>query len=180
MAKTIEFEPVKLITGLIFGSQDAYTASMEQMEQKFGPIEFESEPFDFSYTDYYEPEMGKSLRRQFVSFETPVMPDRLSEIKQITNRMEQKYLNDTEGRLINIDPGLVSLANLILASTKNFSHRLYLGQGIFGEVTMLYENKTFVPLRWTYPDYQRADVIGFLLRVRDSLKESVIAFREKK
>jgi hypothetical protein len=124
--------------------------------------------------------MGKSLRRQFISFETPITPDRLSEIKQTTNRLEQKCLNDTGGRLINIDPGLVSLANLILASTKNFSHRLYLGQGIFGEVTMLYENKTFVPLRWTYPDYQRVDVIGFLLRVRDSLKESIIAFREKK
>lgn len=180
MTRTSEIEPAKLIAGLIFSSQDAYTASMKLLEQKFGPIQFESEPFDFSYTDYYESEMGKLLRRQFVSFETPIVPDRLSEIKQTTNHLERKYLNDTGGRLINIDPGLVSLANLILASTKNFSHRLYLGQGIFGEVTMLYENKTFVPLRWTYPDYQRVDVIGFLLRVRDSLKESIIAFREKK
>ena len=79
----------------------------------------------------------------------------------------------------HIDPGLIGLANLVLASTKNYAHRLYLGEGIYGEVSMIYENRTFVPLKWTYPDYYIEESIDFFLRVRESLKEFIIELRRQ-
>jgi len=175
----VVIEPVKLICGFIYRHRDLFEAALLKLEELFGPVEFESETFDFSHTDYYASEMGNDLKRSFVSFEKPVFPDRLREFKKMSNDIERKMLNDAGGRTINIDPGLVSLANLALASTKDFAHRLYLGDGIYGEVSMIYENKTFTSLRWTYPDYQNAEVIGFLLRVRESLKEYIITLRQK-
>lgn len=179
MSKSNTVEPVKLITGLIFRDHETYVAAVETLEGKFGPVQFESEIFDFTHTAYYEKEMGTHLKRCFISFEKPIQPDKLHECKLATGRMEKRFVDDRGARRINIDPGLVSLANLVLASTKDFAHRLYLGQGIYAEVAMLYENKTFTPLKWTYPDYQRDDVIGFLLRVRENLKEYIIALRQR-
>jgi hypothetical protein len=179
MGKIKTVEPVKLISGFIYADQPAFEAALELMEERFGPVEFESGRFDFSYTTYYEKEMGPGLKRAFASFEKPILPDRLSECKLASDQVEKRFLNPAGGRIVNIDPGVVSLANLVLASTKEYSHRLYLGDGIFGEVTLLYESGTFVPLKWTYPDYQREDVIKFLIRVRDSLKEHIIAWRQK-
>jgi hypothetical protein len=172
-------EPVKLICGFIYRYRDIYVKAIGELEALFGPVDMESEIFDFTHTDYYRDEMGDDLLRCFVSFEKPVSPDRLRELKISCNDIESKLLNDAGGRTINIDPGLVSLANLALASTKEFSHRLYLGSGIYGEVSLLYENKTFVPLKWSYPDYQRPEVVDFLLRVRESLKEHIILLRQK-
>jgi hypothetical protein len=172
-------EPVKLICGFIYRHRDLYVSAIEKLEALFGPVEFESELFDFSHTDYYRKEMGDDLLRCFVSFEKPVLPGRLRDLKLSCNEIEGKFLNDAGGRTINIDPGLISLANLALASTKDFAHRLYLGDGIFGEVSMIYENRTFVPLKWTYPDYQRPEVIKFLLRVREGLKDYIILLRQK-
>jgi len=172
-------EPVKLICGFLYRHRDLFESVLVKLEGIFGPVELESETFDFSHTNYYTAEMGNDLKRCFLSFEKPVYPDRLREIKKTTNDLEAKYPNDTGGRTVNIDPGLVSLANLVLASTKEFSHRLYLGDGIYGEVSMIYENRTFTPLKWTYPDYQHEKVIDFLIRVRESLKEDIIALRQK-
>jgi len=175
-----EIEPVKLIAGFIYSSQDAYVSVLEEMENRFGPVQFESETFPFDYTDYYCEEMGNQLKRSFVSFENPVPPDSLRVSKLVTNEMERRYLNENSGRLINIDPGLVGLANLVLASTKAYTHRVYLGDGIYAEVTLMYENKAFVPLPWTYPDYRRDDILQFLLRVRENLKEYIAARRQNK
>jgi len=175
-----EIEPVKLITGFIYSSKDAYVSALEELENRFGPVQFESETFPFDYTSYYCDEMGDHLMRSFVSFENPVSPDSLRESKLATNEMERRYLNENDGRLVNIDPGLVGLANLVLASTKAYTHRVYLGDGIYAEVTLLYENKAFMPLPWTYPDYRRDDILQFLLRVRENLKEYIAAKRQNK
>lgn len=172
-------EPVKLICGFIYRHIDLYMSALEKLEDQFGPIEFESETFDFSHTSYYEAEMGTDLKRCFVSFEQPLYPDQLSELKLTCNRIERSFLNDSGGRTINIDPGMVGLSSLVLASTKNFAHRLYLSDGIYGEVSMIYENRTFVPLKWTYPDYQVEEVIKFLLRVRENLKDLIIILRQE-
>ena len=177
MGKLSPVEPVMLISGLIYSDTDTMMETLEKMEAKFGSVQLESEPFEFSHTNYYAKEMGPELSRKFVSFEKPVMPDKLAEAKLFTNRLESKYLNENGGRTINIDPGLIGLANLILASTKEYSHRIYLGKGIFGEVTLLYENRQFRPLGWTYPDYARDDVNEFMIRVRESLKEQIIQLR---
>jgi hypothetical protein len=174
-----EIEPVKLICGFIIADDDAFAALLDILEDKFGDIQFESESFDFEHTSYYEKEMGGNLRRSFVSFSEPVKPDSLKDTKLATIGIEKRFLNDGGGRLVNIDPGLLGLANLALASTKEYSHRLYLGDGIFGEVTMLYENRNFQPLPWTYPDYRRPELIEFLIRTREDLKEHIIMLRQE-
>lgn len=172
-------EPVKLFTGLIYGAYDLFTAVAVELEKAFGPIEFECEHTDFSYTTYYEKEMGSGLKRTFLSFAEPIMPDRLLNLKLETNEMERRFLNEQGGRSVNIDPGLVGLANVVLASTKAFTHRIYLGKGIFAEVTLTYAHKGFNALPWTYPDYQVFGHIEFFLRVRESLKESIILLRQQ-
>jgi hypothetical protein len=172
-------EPVKLISGFIYRHRDIYISVLEKMEGLYGPVELESEVFDFSHTPYYEKEMGNDLKRCFVSFEEPISPGRLRQCKLDSNRIEKEFLNDTGGRTINIDPGMIGLANLVLASTKNFAHRLYLGDGIYGEVSMIYTDGEFTSLGWTYPDYKTDEVVQFLLRVRESLKDHVIILRQK-
>ena len=172
-------EPVKLFAGMIYGSEDHYLTALNQLEKKFGRIEFESETFPFDHSDYYRKEMGADLNRSFVSFTSSIAQEMLREIKIFTVKLEKKFLNDSGGRAVNIDPGTISLANLVLASTKDYAHRIYLGGEIFAEVSMIYKDNAFRPLPWTYPDYQRLEVAEFLLRVRNNLKEEIIAFRNK-
>ncbi len=108
--------------------------------------------------------------RQWIVFDKLITPDILVKVKHTTNDIEKKYLNERGGRKINIDPGILSLSNLILASTKNFSHRIYLGKGIYAEVTLIYKNKTFTPLEWTYPDHQEKIAIELFEKAREILK----------
>ncbi len=168
-----------MIAGLIYSEQIDYLAVLDQLEKKFSKIEFESETFLFDHTDYYRKEMGQDLRRGFVSFSRSVPPDYLKEAKLIVDKVEKKFLNDSGGRMANIDPGTVSLANLVLASSKEYNHRIYLGDGIYGEVALIYQDKAFQILPWTYPEYKRTEVADFLIRVRNSLKEEIIGLRKK-
>ena len=178
MNKEPVVEPVKLIVGFIYASEEALISVLEKLESAHGPVEFESGHFPFTQTDYYSREMGPDLRRCFVSFEPPVDPDTLREDKLAAVALEKKYLNPAGGRMVNIDPGLIGLANLVLASTKAFAHRVYLGKGIYAEVSMLYEDREFTPLRWTYPDYRQEEALRFFLQVRDRLKEQIGTLRQ--
>lgn len=179
MAKQSNIEPVKLMCGFLYNREDAFLQALEAVEDKFGRVEFESERFPFSHSSYYEKEMGPDLTRCFVSFEDLIPPDKLADSKQSAIKLEGRYLDERGGRLVNIDPGLVSLGNLVLASTKEFAHRIYLADGIFGEVSMIFEDKKFIPLAWTYPDYRREETLRFLRRVRDRLKEQIIHLRKE-
>lgn len=168
-----KIEPVMLIAGLLYGDPAACVQVVRTMVEQYGPVEHDTGQFDFTCTEYYQPEMGPGLKRRFISFRDPIQPDRLKEIKISTNRLERRFLRPGGGRAVNVDPGTVGLAGLVLVSTKNFSHRIYLGDGIFGEISLLYEHKTFVPLKWTYPDYRLPQVIRFLSDVRESLKKCI-------
>jgi len=179
MTKQPNIEPAKLICGFLFGREESFIEALEKLESKFGRVEFESERFAFSHSKYYEKEMGPDLTRCFVSFEEAIMPDKLPECKQTTIKLEGKLLSGQGGRLVNMDPGLVGLGNLVLASTKEYAHRIYMGDGIFGEVSMIFEGQKFIPLAWTYPDYRREETIRFLKRVRDRLKEHIIHLRHE-
>ena len=178
MNKEPVIEPVKLITGFIYASEEALVSVLEKMESVHGPVEFESEHFAFTHTDYYDREMGPELRRCFISFESPIAPDMLREYKLAAVALEKKYLNADGGRMVNIDPGLIGLANLVLASTKAFAHRVYIGKGIYAEVSMIYEDREFTPLRWTYPDYRQEEAMRFFLQVRERLKEQIGLLRQ--
>ncbi|MGH7192179.1 MAG: DUF4416 family protein, partial [Candidatus Saccharimonadales bacterium] len=137
----------------------------------WGPIADRSEVFDFSETNYYESTMGGGLWKQFLVFERPMPPERLVDAKLQTNAWEQEYAQvagHSEPRPLNLDPGYLTAAKLVLASTKDHSHRIYLGRGIYAEVTLYYRGGRWQPREWTYPDYRRDDFQAFFSRVRDA------------
>jgi len=156
---------VKLIAGLIAAPGVLIEEVLEILAGRYGPIDVRSETIPFTFTDYYAPEMGNNLLRQWVAFERLVSPDALGDIKIATNGIENDFLLNN-ARQVNIDPGYLTQANLVLASTKEFSHRIYVGHGIYGEVTLIYKGKSFTPLPWTYPDYQSDAALRFLNAAR--------------
>jgi hypothetical protein len=169
MGTASEPPQVKLIASLLTGDAALFHTAKETLVGAFGPVDFESELLPFDHTDYYTPEFGPNLRRQFVAFEHLVDPGDLPSIKRRTNEIECS-LALGERRRINIDPGYVSLVKLVLASTKNHAHRLYLGQGIFGEGTLSYQGGRFRPWPWTYPDYGSELYCALFGQIRERYK----------
>jgi hypothetical protein len=157
--------PVKLIIGCIFKEAAAYQRAKSMLERRFGPADFESPIVDFTHTDYYEREFGSPLRRSFISFKKLVAPDGLAVIKNATNRIERKLSRDNL-RLVNLDPGYLTLSKFVLATTKDYTHRVFLGKGIYAEVTLLYKDKGFKAWEWTYPDYRSNAYIEIFNRIR--------------
>ncbi len=145
--------PVKLFAGLLTARPEALEYVRPRLEERLGPIELESPVLDFNYTDYYEPEMGPGLKRRFWGFARLEDPEALVDLKLYTNLLE-KGCSVAGRRTVNIDPGYLAPARLVLASTKDFAHRLYLGKGVYGEVTLVYRERGFRPLPWTYPDFR--------------------------
>jgi hypothetical protein len=162
-------QAVKLIASLLTGEADLLAEVKAKLMQAFGPIDFESELLPFDHTDYYDPEFGPGLQRQIVSFGPLVDPAALPSIKRQTNGLEQSLLRDGKRR-VNIDPGYVSLGKMVLASTKDHAHRLYLGQGIYGEGTLAYQRGRFRPWPWTYPDYASDHYCTLFDQIRDRYK----------
>ena len=167
---------VKLFCGLLYRDMNILHEATNQMVRAFGPIDHESDIFPFDHTEYYKSEMGDGLIRKFISFEEMVPPNKLSAVKCKTIDIEKKLSDQVEedyNRTINIDPGYLELGKLILASTKNYSHRIYLDKGIYAEITLQYENKKFKFLRWTYPDYYDPTALAFFEQVRNIYKQQI-------
>lgn len=158
-------EPVLLFSGFLFHDADILKQALESLTAAWGPVLLESPAFDFTHTDYYRKEMGEGLKRKFVAFADLIAPTDLAKIKVASNRIEDG-LAVSGKRRINIDPGYLDFAKLVLASTKDFSHRLCLGENIFGEVSMRYAKGQFQPLEWTYPDYREPQTLDFLNHAR--------------
>jgi hypothetical protein len=162
-------KPVKLIAGILFQRAADLVAIDSCLIPLFGPLDYKSPSFDFIFTDYYTSEMGDYLKKCFYSFEKLVMPDTLPDIKNAAIRLESQFAADNK-RTVNIDPGYLEESKLILASTKNFSHRIYLRDNIWAEVTLRFIHGKFIKHEWTYPDYSQDLAIDFLIRVRDIYK----------
>jgi hypothetical protein len=160
---------VNLIVGLLSNDTEMLAAARDSLRRMFGPTDLESPVVDFTQTDYYAKEMGNGLKRQFLSFKKPYSLKGLCAVKQKTNSLEKKFANNGR-RTVNIDPGYIDLSKLVLFSTKDYSHRLYLDKGIFAEVTLVYKDKSFAPWPWTYPDYRTNDYIKLFNRIRDIYK----------
>ena len=139
---------------------------IKKMEGYFGPVNWISENFIFNRTRYYEREMGWPLHRRFIAFSELIRPDSIVDIKLMTNKIENDHLIDNK-RKINIDPGYISLERLVLATGKNYTHRIYLGKGIYADLTLIFHSGTFMPLAWTYPDYSDEKVIACFNALRD-------------
>ena len=159
---------VKLIISLFTRKIELITIIEETLSKKFGSIDSSSEILNFNQTQYYQKEFGDNLKRKFISFNKLISPDKLWKIKTITNKLEEKFSKENK-RQINLDPGYITQANLILASTKEYSHRIYIKNGIYQEVTLIFKDKTFHPLPWTYPDYQTKEYIDVFIKMRDIL-----------
>lgn len=163
--------PAKLVMGILWVGEDGLRFARMKAEDLFGPVDRQSDRVLFEqYTSYYEPEMGKGIQRCYWSFSDLVPPGSLAEIKLATNRIEAE-LSSGAGRKVNLDPGLLTLDSLVLATTKPYYHRTYLGKGIHADLSLVYRRGNFECLPWTYPDYREPWVRDFFLGVRKILKE---------
>ncbi|HDZ77024.1 MAG TPA: DUF4416 family protein [Candidatus Omnitrophica bacterium] len=158
-------QKAKLFIGIILKNESLYESLARQLCLKFGRIDFESSYLNFNYTDHYEGEMGVNLKRKFISFENLILPDKIAKIKNITNKIESRFRKNRK-RQINLDPGYLNDAKIILATTKNYSHRIYLKNGIYAEVTLSFLKNTFTANPWAYPDYQSNDYIAIFNQMR--------------
>lgn len=141
-------------------------------EAAWGPIALESEVFQFDRTDYYESSMGSGLMKVFWAFETLFDPGSLVDVKYQGNAWEEEYAAAAahpEERPLNIDPGYITLSKLVLASTKDYAHRIYLDRGMYAEITLYYQGHAWQHHRYTFPDYRREDYQAFFSRCRDYL-----------
>jgi hypothetical protein len=165
MGEVREPQPVKVFVGILLALPSTLPELHGSLEEQFGPVDSESQLLEFAYTDYYEPEMGSGLKRKFLGFGRLASPEALVDLKLFTNRVEQTFAINGR-RTVNLDPGYLTAARVVLASTKDFAHRLYLGKGIYGEVTLLYQKKDFRALPWTYPDYRSEAYRQFFKELR--------------
>lgn len=161
-----EHDRVKLIASLFTAEAELLMEVAKRLEDRFGPIDLLSEPLDFSHTGYYEEEFGGPLKRKMASFEPLMEIGELAEIKLFTNALEDEYLREGGKRRINIDPGYLTLDKLVLASCKDFSHRIYLCAGVYAEVTLMYVGHDFTALPWTYPDYKDNGMTALMKEIR--------------
>jgi hypothetical protein len=165
MGKTKEPLPAKLIASMFTASEEFLEEAQFRLVQEFGPIDYESGLLPFDHTAYYAAEFGENLKRRFVAFEELVHPGELAEIKLLTNALEMEWAVEGKRR-INIDPGYVSHSKLVLATTKDHAHRIYLGQGIYAEVTLHFRNGTFRAWPWTYSDYASPPLVAIFNQIR--------------
>ncbi len=172
MGKIKRPNPAKLVVGII-ARPDSIELAISELERQIAPVEFTTRIIPFDWTDYYEPEMGKGLLRQWVALSGLVEQDEFASIKLKTNDIEMRHAEDGRRR-INLDPGLLLPSKFVLATTKDYSHRIYIGRGIFAEVTLIYRKKAgYEPLSWTYPDYRSELLRDFLLSVRKRYMEEL-------
>jgi len=161
---------VKLFCALLV----APTLPLEEIEtalaETYGVIVLRSTPMPFTQTAYYEREMGANLTRLYVAFDPLVSLAVLATVKHMTNQLEARWSTPQGQRRVNIDPGYLDLAKVVLASTKDHSHRLYIGDGIFAEVTLRYRQHTFQAWEWTYPDYCTPTALTFFHQLRELYK----------
>jgi hypothetical protein len=167
-------QPVKAFCGLLSGDVDLLRRARQLLVRRFGPVDLESATWPFSFTDYYAGEMGSEIQRCFVSFEKLIDPQRLVDLKVEANALEQEMAREclTEpARPVNIDPGYIDLSKLVLATTKDRSHRIYLHSGIYAEVTLQFAGGGWQPGAWTYADYLQPEYHAFFTQVRTRLQE---------
>lgn len=163
-------EPVLLVMGILRNPSVPIRVVRERITCSFGPIQAFTVEIPFGFTSYYEDEMGPGVLRSYCSFTNPVCPGDLARIKLAANALESEFMQEHR-RTVNLDPGLLTMHSLILASCKDFSHRIYLRDGIFAEVTLLFAKGRFTALPWTYPDYQHPDTIAFFEQQRAAYVE---------
>lgn len=147
--------------------KSGWEALRAALVEHFGPVDYETELLAFDHTAYYEEELGAPLFRRLLGFARHVPLDGLKDLKLATNALERGLARENCARRVNLDPGLITLERLVLASGKNFTHRVYLGDGIWADLTLIYNKRQgWVVLPWTFPDYATEDMKRRLTALR--------------
>jgi len=165
MGEIKNFTPEKLVMGILISDLDLLEAVKTEISSFWGDLDSCTEPVEFTYSDYYRLEMGTPLYRVFCSFSPLINPENLVDIKIRSNDIETGFIREG-GRKVNLDPGILCQSKFILATTKNNAHRIPMGRGIYGELTLQYRRGEFRDLEWTYPDYRGEDARNYLLGIR--------------
>lgn len=171
MGKPANPKPALLFTGILYSDESYLSKAKESLLNSFGSAFMETPPVSWDFSKYYKEEIGSPIMRTFIFFKNLINRAEIADIKLRTNDIEASLSTDGK-RNVNIDPGYLTLANVILATTKGYSHRIYLGKGIYGEVSLLYKEKdrTFIPHIFTYTDYQDKKCIEMFIKAREFLK----------
>ena len=164
--------PVKFICGFLYREENIYEQTKGLLKKRFGSIDFESEAIAFTFTDYYEKEMGPNLLRRFISFARLRESSDFVSIKLYCLKLEKGFAKNAKRR-INIDPGYLNEAKLVLTTTKDFSHRIHLAKGIFAEVTLQFRNGAFCDLATTFPDYRTQGYKQIFQRIREQYQKNI-------
>jgi len=142
-------EFVNLISLIFSAYTDYYLEEVRPLlEDRLGPVDYVSAELPFGvFTSFYDSEMGPGLTARLVSFRRLFHPSELPEIKLLTRGIED--------------------AMRVLASTKHWANRMYVGRGIFAEITLMFVNGAFRPFEHTYPNYKSKEYIDELTRIRN-------------
>ena len=171
-----EPRPVKLLIGILAADEQCLQAAVEIITAEFGSLDLQSDVWPFGMTDYYNEQTGPNILKQFVTVEKLIDPGKLAKIKHITNKLEQKLAQKMDidlPRPVNLDPGLIEPSKMVLATTKNYSHRIYIGKKMYAEVTLIYDKGKWRPFDYTYPDYRQQCYHDFFNKVRTRLLEEL-------
>ena len=168
-------QKVKLFFGLLFPDEEILASAEKRLANDYGDIDLKSPIVPFDKTHYYEKEMGAVLFRRFVSIQPLMDVGELPSVKIQTNAIEKLFATHQGNRRVNIDPGYLAMSKVVLATTKDYDHRLYLDQKIYGEVTLHYSSKqkSYIPWEWTYPDYREVMAIEFFNTLRKIYREQI-------
>jgi len=169
MARKQEGGQGRLIVSVVHSSIDALADAVDALEKRFGAVQYETLEAECGSPDLYKEEMGDNLMRRFFSFERPIDRNMLPTVKSICAKIEAQYadkVHDYCFRTVNLDPGILTPANLVMAAYREMNHRIYLEDGVFGELTLVWSKGQFVRLPWTDLDYCTDESIDFFCRVR--------------
>jgi len=162
-----------LFSGILYRSGLDEDSIFARLEENFGRIILTSSLFQFTETDYYSREMGPELMRRWVAFDRLIEMDEIVDMKLLSNGIELQYRHPNGGRSLNIDPGYLNEGKVVLATTKNNQHRIYLKKGIYAEVTLRYRGGRYMPWEWTFRDYRREEAASFFLGLRKIYREKI-------
>lgn len=168
MAELKEPQPVKLFLGVLYRDEGDLVIIKARLEEAFGPTDYISHPCPFGVTDYYEREMGAGLKRVFLSFVHLINPGELVSIKVKTNRLEAEFSQGGKRR-VNLDPGYLDFFKILLASGKFSGQKIYLGQGVYADLT-LYYHKGWKPYNWGFPDFRAGTYDQIFTTIREIYK----------
>ncbi|MCF7903074.1 MAG: DUF4416 family protein [Candidatus Marinimicrobia bacterium] len=167
--------PVKPFGAIMATSEEMLETARAELERLFGPVEIQTSIFPVDeFTKYYRPEMGGGLVKQFLAFQGTMSVADMNQAKFETTHIEDKFCVNGK-RTINLDPGYLTLDKLVLYTTKNFTHRIFIERGLFAEITLTYTRNGWRTHSWTYPDYQTDAALAFFTRMRQSLYKTLQA-----